>query len=643
MVLLLIFLPFLLNGQSWKDDILMSVGSKNITAGEFARFYEKHGQGSQVDSVLANFILFKLKVADALNEKLDSEESFKTTVKAYRDQLAGGYLVDQKTKDNLLKIEYDRLMTELRVWHILVGCPGNASPADTAEAWGTATKIRDRIIKGESFEIVAKGASDDPTVKSNGGDLGYITAFQTTMSFENAAYSLRIGELSGPVRSADGYHIIKVTEKRPAQGSVLVQHIMKTVPPGYSEEEDKEAEAEINTIYNKLENGEPFDELAKTESDHSSSASNGGRLEWFSSGETVKEFAEAAFAIPQKGDFSEPVRTSAGWHIIRLIDKKAPPSFEEAKPYLESQLMRSSLISEAREVLINNLKSEYGYRIDQASAQWFINNSDTLVTRGLAYYDPQKVPEGTLYRFADQQMSNSAFATFVKNRGPVIKTDEPDLFVDAMIKASTDERILMYEDSRLEEKYPEITDLVNDFSDDILAFEISELKMWGQRESDTTGLEEFYEANKNDYLSAQSINAKIYTYLVRGGDKALSKAYNKYSRKADGDKLMGNKLNSKNDTLLIIEQGTWELADKPELGGINWERGTKKTTINGYPSIVRITEVNRPRPLPFADVRELMLERFIQTIGNRWVEQLKADYPVKVDNSVLENIKNELR
>ena len=169
---------------------------------------------------------------------------------------------------------------------------------------------------------------------------------------------------------------------------------MKTVPPGYSEEEDKEAEAEINAIYNKLENGEPFDELAKTESDHSSSASNGGRLEWFSSGETVKEFAEAAFAIPQKGDFSEPVKTSTGWHIIRLIDKKAPPSFEEAKPYLESQLMRSSLISQAREVLINNLKSEYGYRVDQTSAQWFIDNSDTLVTRGLAYYDPQKVPEG---------------------------------------------------------------------------------------------------------------------------------------------------------------------------------------------------------------------------------------------------------
>ena len=218
----------------------------------------------------------------------------------------------------------------------------------------------------------------------------------------------------------------------------------------------------------------------------------------------------------------------------------------------------------------------------------------------------------------------------------------PTFFVDAMIKASTDERILMYEDSRLEEKYPEITDLVNDFSDDILAFEISELKMWGQRESDTTGLEEFYEANKNDYLSAQSINAKIYTYLVRGGDKALSKAYNKYSRKADGDKLMGNKLNSKNDTLLIIEQGTWELADKPELGGINWERGTKKTTINGYPSIVRITEVNRPAS-PLCRCQGVDAGKVHQTIGNRWVEQLKADYPFKVDNSVLENIKNELK
>jgi peptidyl-prolyl cis-trans isomerase SurA len=621
----------------------MSVGSKNITADEFARYYEKQGQGSLVDSTLADFILFKLKVADALNEKLDTTKSFKTTVKAYRDQLASGYLIDQKTKEDLILEEYDRLMTELHVWHILVQCQSNASPADTMEAWGTATKIRDRIIKGELFETVAKASSDDPTVKSNGGDLGYITAFQTTMPFENAAYSLPIGELSNPVRSAEGYHIIKVTDKRPAQGSVLVQHIMKSLPVGYTGEEDKEVEAEINAIYDKLKNGESFDELARTESDHSVSASNGGRLDWFSAGETIKEFAEAAFALTEKGDFSKPVKTPAGWHIIKLIDKKAPPSFEEAKPYLESQLMRTSLLSQAREALINNLKTEYSYEIDQASVQWFVNNSDTLVTRGQAYYDPQKVPEGTLYRFADQQISNSTFATYVRNRGPVVKTDEPDLFVDAMIKASTDERILMYEDSRLEEKYPEITGLVSDFSDDILAFEISELKMWDRGNSDTSGLKEFYEANKTDYLSIQSIDAKIYTYLVRGGDKALSKAYNKYSRKVEGDKLMAEKLNNKNDTLLIIEQGTWESAQKPELESIDWKRGTEKTTINGYPSIVKITEVNQPKPLPFADVRELMLERFTQTIGNRWIEQLKTDYPVKVNNSVLEVIKNEFR
>ena len=621
----------------------MTVNSENITAGEFARFYSKQNKGQNVDSCLQDFILYKLKVADALSEKLDTAKSFKTSVKAFRDQLAREYLIDRKTKDDLLNQEYDRLMTELHVWHILVQCPSNASPVDTLEAWETATKIRDRIIKGELFETVAKGASDDPTVKSNAGDLGYITAFQTTMPFENAAYSSAIGELSFPVRSSDGYHIIKVTDKRPARGTVLVQHIMKALPVGYTDEENKEAEAEINSIYDRLENGESFDVLAGTESDHKSSAQNGGRLDWFGVGETINEFSEAAFSIPAIGDYTKPIKTSAGWHIIKLIDKKAPLTFEEAKPYLESQLMQSSLLSYAREVLVENLKKEYGYEVDLSSMQWFVNNSDTLVTRGLAFYDPQKVPEGILYRFADQQMSNSAFATFVKNRGPMIKTDEPELFVDVMIKASAAERILMYEDNQLEEKYPEIKDLTSDFSNDILAFEISEQKMWDQGNRDTTGLMKFYENNKGDYLSAKSIDAEIYTYKVRGGDKTLTKIYNKYSRKDNGDILMSEKLNSRNDTLLIIEKGTWKEGEGSGLDVIDWKRGTEKTTLGGYPVIVKISQVNQPEPLPFADVRDEMLVRFTETIGNRWIEQLKTNYPVKVNDSELEEIKREIR
>ena len=145
-------------------------------------------------------------------------------------------------------------------------------------------------------------------------------------------------------------------------------------------------------------------------------------------------------------------------------------------------------------------------------------------------------------------MSNAEFANFVKNRGPVIKTDDPALFFDAMIKASSSERILMYEDSRLEEKFSEFKDYVDDFGDDILAFEISEKKMWDKETADTTGLKEFYEKNKEDYLSAKSVEATIYTYKVRDGDKALSKTYNKFSRKDDGERLMSERLNNRYDT-----------------------------------------------------------------------------------------------
>ncbi len=642
LISLLFFFPICLIGQDWRDEILMYVNGENITAGEFARFYAKQSGEQNIDGYLEDFIIYKLKIADALNGKLDNSPGLQATVKGYRDQLAREYLIDKNTKEDLLRTGYDRLMTELHVWHILVQCPSNAMPADTMEAWMTATKIRDRIIKGELFETVAKGASDDPTVKSNGGDLGYLTAFQTTMPFENAAYSLPVGELSYPVRSADGYHIIKVTDKRPARGSVLVQHIMKALPAGHTEEENKEAEEEISNIYEKLKNGESFDELARTESDHKASASNGGRLDWFGVGETISEFAEAAFSISEPGDFSVPVKTPAGWHIIRLIDKKAPLTFDEARPYLESQLMQSSLLSIAREVLVDSLKKEYSYEVDPSSAQWFISNSDTLVTRGLAYYDMEKVPEGTLYSFADQRMSNGEFATFVKNRGPMVKTDDPVLFVDVMIEASTAERIVMYEDSRLENKYPEFRNLVDDFRDEILAFEISGQKMWELGNNDTTGLKEFYEKNKGDYLSAKSVDAIIYTYRVKGGDKALSKAYNKFFRKDDGERLMSERLNTRNDTLLIIEKGTWKEGEKAGLDSIDWKRGTEKTTVNGYPVIIRISGVNRPEPLPFEDVREEMLERFTETIGNMWIEQLKTNYPVKVNDSVFEEIKRDI-
>ena len=300
-IVLMLLMPVICLAQDVNNKVLVTVDGNKIQAGEFIRMYKKSiepGKTLDIDSYLQQFIVFKLKVADALNEGYDTTRSFRNELNGYRNQLAQNYLTDTQTKEKLLQKAYQRSLTEINAWHILVALPQEASPEDTLKAWQKAIDIRERIIKGEPFESVARGTSDDKSVKINGGNLGYFSVFQMIMPFEDAAYSLKKGAVSMPVRTPYGYHIIKVTDKRPSKGRIKVAHIMKAVPPGTDEKEAKQAEEEINNIYKMLQEGASFSELAKKYSDHKESAVKGGELDWFGTGEIISDFSEAAFPLP---------------------------------------------------------------------------------------------------------------------------------------------------------------------------------------------------------------------------------------------------------------------------------------------------------------------------------------------------------
>ena len=235
LIILIIVLPVICQAQDLNTRILLTVGGSNTEAGEFIRMYKKSlepGKTLQVDDYMQQFTLFKLKVADAISEGYDTTISFRNELNGYRNQLAQNYLTDTQTKEKLLRKAYQRSLTEINAWHILVAMPQNASPGDTLKAWKKANEIRARILNGEPFEQVARSTSDDQSVRINGGNLGYFTVFQMIMPFEDAAYSMKKGALSMPVRTPYGYHIIKVADIRPSKGRIQVAHIMKNAPPG---------------------------------------------------------------------------------------------------------------------------------------------------------------------------------------------------------------------------------------------------------------------------------------------------------------------------------------------------------------------------------------------------------------------------
>ncbi len=632
--------------QNLNDKILMTIAGNEVSAGEFVRMFKKSlepGKTGDVDSYLQLYVTFKMKVADARSEGIDTTKAFKNELNGYRDQLAQNYLTDKDTREKLLQKTYQRYLTEINAWHILVSCPEGAKPQDTLKAWKKAIDVRERIIKGESFEQVARGTSDDPSVKINGGNLGFFSVFQMITPFEDAAYNLKKGAISQPVRTPYGYHIIKVADRRPSKGKILAAHIMKVAPPGTNEKDAKAAEDTINSIYRQLLEGASFSGLARKYSDHKESAMNGGRLDWFGTGELITELSETAFAISDTGNFSKPVRTPYAWHIIKLLDRKATGSFEETRSFLESKTNQSYLNSLSKKSFVEKLKKDYNFRINQAAYKWFVENTDTLIMRGAAKYDRSKMPSGNLYSFTNQRLTTRDFAAYIERRGSMITTNDPVSFIKQSIEAMVSDQIVKYENSVLEKKYPDFGYLMTEFHDGILLFDISEKRIWNRVQEDSSGLHDYYELHKNEFLTRKAMEAKIYTLRNGKNDRKLLSSYRKYSDRSDCDSLMRRRLSRDNDTLLTIREGRFEMGDDPELDRIRWVTGIQQAKLNNYPSLVVIKRIFEPEPRPFDEVQGEIMTGYQEFLENEWIKQLKEKYTVKIDNLVLEEIKNLIK
>ena len=215
-------------------------------------------------------------------------------------------------------------------------------------------------------------------------------------------------------------------------------------------------------------------------------------------------------------------------------------------------------------------------------------------------------------------------------------------FIKTLLETNAADKLMTYENTVLEKKYPEFRYLMNEFHDGILLFDISNKKVWDRISHDSLGLHEYYENNKYNYLSKKQIEAKVYTLKILNGEKMLASAYKKYSGKPDADKLLLEKFNRTNDTVLTINDGIWRSGDDPEIDKVEWVKGTHYFNTNGFPSIILIKEVKEPLPLEFEEVQEKMMTGYQEYLDSEWIRQLKEKYNVKIDSFVLEEVKKDL-
>ncbi len=624
--------------------ILIRVNNHEVTSGEFVRLYTKSNTVSEktsIDDYLSQFIIFRLKVEQAMTEGLDTTEAFRKEFLGYRNQLAKNYLTDKDAKEKLLKDIYSRLLTEINAWHILVACQSDASPEDTLDAYNRSLEIRARLVAGEQFENVARGVSDDPSVVVNGGNLGYFTAMQMIKPFEDAAYRLKKGEVSAPVRTPYGYHVIRITDKRPSLGTIKVAHIMKSVPPGATEEAWNKAAEEINLILKKLQEGSQFSDLARSESDHVESSVKGGEMDWFRTGDIVPEFSKASFSLQKNGEISPPVKTSYGWHIIKRIDRKPIGSFEENRPYIESRLTTGSINDLSRNSFVSKLKKEYSFSLNNVKLNQIMLLTDSLIAGSSKKIDRKLLPVGNLYTFRGGSLRCLDFAVLIEKNLPAFNGINTPQLINSLLEANISEALIAYEDSKLEEKYPEFRYLVKEFHDGMLLFEINSREVWNKPYTDTVGLYQFYEENHDNFMTRPSALVKVYTPLQPLNIKTLSKLVAKNGSKPGGDEKILAKYIHKSDTTLSIKAMRIYEGDKTGLDHVIKNFGTSTALQNGNMCVILVTQVFPAELLPPSEVQLALTEQYQQSLEEKWVEQLKRRYTVWINEEAFSKLREK--
>jgi len=648
LIIFIIAFIFTLNANAQIPDALIKVNDRTVSADEFKWLYLKNNKGenySDLEEYLDLYINLRLKVEAAEDAGMHKRTSFKAELDGYRKQLSRNYLTDQELKKRLLDSAYERYKTEIHTMHILIRCPADASAADTLEAYSRALNIRQRIRLGEPFVSVAKGASDDPSVNINGGNLGYITVFQTPLPFEKAIYRMKPGELSMPVRTASGYHIIKVQDKRNNQGRIKVAHIMKATPPGSTEATRVKARQEIDSLYSLLENGADFSELAINNSDDMMSASNGGELPWFGSGEMIHEFSIAAFQLLRDNDYSRPVKTVYGWHIIQRLEKEPFPSVDEARKYLESRLSNSYLMSESKKSFAEKLKKEYDYKLNQEAVGWFYSIADSSFRYSNDYTFNGTIPGDILYSFASEKCSMQDFASFIMQNANRVPDHNPAVFINTLIEQKVYNHLHEYENSILEDKYPEFRYLMSEFYDGILFFEISDSLIWERSENDSAGLLEYYNSRKDEFMNEPSAIARIYEISKNAGKRKTRRIIRAVKRHhADDDyyqKVMAEAIAGK-DTLVKITEGKWEKGKNPYLDNIRWTMGLNQQQNNNGIILVDILKVEKERYKDFEDVKGIIITGYQEYLEEQWIKELRKKYEVSVNSKIIEKLKSEI-
>jgi peptidyl-prolyl cis-trans isomerase SurA len=635
---IVLFSLILANTQN-PNETLFTVNGHPVTVSEFQYIYGKNNgkeadySKKSIDEYLELYKKFKLKVEKAKKLRLDTLPELKEELKMYTQQVSNSYIMDKEVTEQLIREIYERQKKDISVKHVFIQMPANPTPADTLAAYTRVMKAYEELTKGVPFGKVVSDNSDDRSNLDYSGDLGYVTAMLPDGFYEveSALYNLRVGDISRPVRSTSGYHILRVDDIRPARREMEIAQILIKKPA---------EKALLDQITSEIKSGADFRMLVQKYSADENTKSKDGYIGFVGINQFEKEFEDAIFNLAKDGDISNPIESRIGYHFIRRISHKEELPYSQAKEKIKALIESDGRYQYARSKVIDRIKTTNNFTVFQNNLEKFIAALPADFT-SFSWEVSPTLPDIEIFSLGKQLYKSKDFALYLKSN-----TEErliypngtpPAQVIPGLFKSYVNEKVIEFEQKHLAEMYPEFKNLMREYEEGILLFEITRQSVWDKASSDTLGLKKYYDKNKANYKWNE--RALINEYTVKSVDENIVKSIYDFSGKNPIEKTI-KKFNKKQK--LISYQKEYLEKESDEMKNLSWKAGfLTPFSINkdqGAATWKKIEMIQAPTTKTLDEARGYVIADYQDHLEKEWIAELEKEFKVEIDESVLDKL-----
>ena len=654
--------------QQAADPVAIKINGKPVLRSELEKAYKRSNQlrvegKESLSDFVQSYIDFKMNVEEAKAQSLDTTGNYKRDLATARVEMARKYMQDTLYENTYIQKIYDRMLENVEVNHIVLPLEGElVYPADTVELYNKAVELRNRLVNnGFESEGYSRSLQTSTMMDNNkrNGYIGWTVPFMFSSKVEDAIYSLPVNEISQPIRTVHGYHIVQVLGRRPAIGSVEIEQVLFNFSRIPADQQQVDSVRKVVwREYKNIHSPADYSSLCEEFSRVMETEEKGCYLGFIGLDSPLSpSFVNVAFNLKKDGDISEPVQSDFGYHIIRLLQKMPVPEYADIKGSLRKRIEKSDKLAGLTSEKYQNMAADLKLKTNKDAYSRLNEVAGKVSPKDSAFFDLIRNGDDVLFTFNNiDTYTVNDFIGYIRYNQKLIDAsnsrDAPDMFVYTdLIKHTLSTDILReyfddylshtmtnYYYATLSDRFVEYKEQLDNISNELLLFAVKNKNIWDRSVADEKGLSDCFEKNKSKY----SLDGTKYKGLIIHTKKenvlkeieALAKKEKK--REALIEKIR-NDFN-KDSVQVLMEPGLWSKGQNKYVDNTIYGEEKKVASPRGYQFFSVIGEFISS-PQDYTDVRSSVELDYQDVLEKEWQTYLRNKYKVETDKSVLKTIK----